>query len=294
MAKKNTSLQSIREEGADLIRGAAGGLIFGTPLLFTMEMWFHGMRLAPGHLLGILVFTFLINLCFSYASGLRRHNNDHTPLGAAADSVTAMALGIIVATAILALIGQLNSGDTWDVVLGKIVIEACAVSLGITFTNTKFPRKGDEDSSEKYKELDAAPLTNEQKQARLDFQNMAAVIGGAVIFSFNVAPTEEIIVIGSSLGSLSLLILALSQILICYIILYAAEFKERKVFKKTPMQSPVAEIIMTVAMGWLVSALMIFLIGAEDAKFSADIFIACTLALGLPAVIGGAAGKVIV
>lgn len=292
--KQKNAFQSLKKEGADLIRGAAGGLIFGTPLLFTMEMWFHGIRLPPEHLLGIVVFTFFINICFSYASGLRQHNEDHTPIGALADSITALALGIIIATTILGLIGQLNSGDTWDVVLGKIVIEACAVSLGVTFTNTKFPRKGKGQADKNYKELEAAPLSDEQKQARLDFQNMAAVIGGAVVFSFNVAPTEEIVLIGSSLSIPALLILFLSQIFICYVILYAAEFKERKVFKKTAMQSPIAEIIMTVAMAWLISGLMIFLIGSEDARISADIFIASMLTLGLPAVIGGAAGKVIV
>lgn len=295
MAAKNAVWKSFREEGNDLLRGAAGGLIFGTPLLFTMEMWFHGMRISPEHLLGILALVTLINTCFSYASGLRRHNDNHTVSGALADSVTAMAMGAIMAVMILALIGQLNPGDGIDVMIGKIVIEAGAISLGITFTNTKFPRRKDKDAGqEPYDALEDAPLSAEQRQARLDFQNLAAAFAGAVIFSFNVAPTEEIVLIASSQSTLSLLVLLFAQGVIGYVILYAAEFKQHKVFKKTPMQSPSAETVMTVAISLLVSALMLVLIGVDEALSSPQIFIACVITLGLPAVIGGAAGKVVV
>jgi putative integral membrane protein (TIGR02587 family) len=285
---------SIHDECEDLIRGAAGGLIFGAPLLYTTEMWLRGMHLSPLHLIGVVAFISIINIGFSYASGLRAHNKDHSFPGAIADAVTALALGVVVATIILYLIGQLNSGDSPDVVLGKIVIEACAVSLGVTFTNTKFPRHRGKKKPIGYKELEKAPLSDEQKQARLDFYNMAAVVGGAVIFSFNVAPTEEVIAIATSQSAASLLLLALFQFLVCYIILYAADFKEGVVFKRTAMQSPAAEIIMTVALAWVVSAVMLALIGAQDAKLSFDVFIASVLTLGFPAVIGGAAGKVIV
>lgn len=288
------AIKSLKEEGCDILRGSAGGLIFGTPLLFTMEMWFHGMEITPDHLLGIVLFVSLINIGFSYASGLRRHNQDHNLIAAIADSITAFAIGLIIATIILGLIGQLNSGDNWDIVSGKIILEACAVSIGMTFTNAKFPKERKEDKSSNYKELENSPLSKEQKQARLDFYNMAAVVGGAVIFSFNVAPTEEVVVIATAQTPLSLLVLALSQLFFCYVILYAANFKEKKVFKKTAMQSPAAEIMMTVALAWIVSAIMILFMGVEDTKVDMDTFIACVITLGFTATIGGAAGKIVV
>lgn len=296
MKHKQTILHSFAEEGDDLLRGAAGGLIFGTPLLFTLEMWLHGMRIAPAHLLLFLLFITLINIGFSYSSGLREHNEGHSILGAVADAITAMVIGLMVAIIILSLIGQFNNGDGFDILLGKTIIEAGAISLGVTFTNTKFPRKKGRDRKEKsnYESLEKSPLSAEQKQARLDFQNMAAVIGGAVIFSFNVAPTEEIMIIASKQTPTTLLLMLASQLLICYIILYAADFKEHKVFKKTPMQSPVAEIIITAALSLVVAAVMLSLMGYGHAFNSLYVFISSVIILGLPAIIGGAAGKAIV
>lgn len=297
MKQPKNMAQSFAEEGDDLLRGAAGGLIFGTPLLFTLEMWLHGMRVAPSHLLLFLVFITITNIGFSYSSGLREHNQDHYSIaGAVADSITAMVIGLFTAIPVLYLIGQLHHGDSFDAALGKIVIEAGAISLGVTFTNTKFPRKKDKDKAEKsrYAKLEKSSLSAEEKQARLDFQNMAAVIGGAVIFSFNVAPTEEILIIASQQSAGSLLLLLAAEILICYIILYAADFKEHKVFKKTPMQSPAAEVLMTLTMSFIVAAAMLSLMGYEQGYQGVFMFVSCVITLGLPAVIGGAAGKAIV
>lgn len=289
----HTALQSLHEEGRDLLRGAAGGLIFGTPLLFTMEMWFQGTSFSPPHLLGMLAFAAFVNICFSYASGLRAHNTDHSLLGAVADGITAMALGVIVAVLVLALIGMLDPAEGRDSMIGKIVIEAAAVSIGVTFTNRKFPR-GRKTRSRQYEELENAPLTREQKQARLDFYNLAAVLGGAVIFSFNIAPTEEILMIANGLSAPQLLLIVLAQLGVCYVILYASQFKESKVFKKTWMQAPAAEIVMTVALSLLVAAVLLLLVGHTSAMHSADGFIAAVVTLGFPAVIGGAAGKLVV
>lgn len=289
----NQTVKSLREEGHDLLRGAAGGLIFGTPLLFTMEMWFQGMSFSPPHLLGLLGFAAFINFCFGYAAGLRAHNASHSVRGAAADSVTALALGVIVATIVLALIGMLDAAEGRDSMIGKIVIEAAAVSIGVTFTNRKFPR-GHKTTSHGYEALESAPLTREQKQARLDFYNLAAVLGGAVIFTFNIAPTEEILMIANGLSSWQLLWIVAAQLVACHVILYAAQFKEAKVFKKSWMQSPPAETIMTVALSLLVAAILLALIGHSGALQNTDAFIAAVVTLGFPAVIGGAAGKLVV
>jgi hypothetical protein len=36
-----------RQEGRDLMAAVAGGAIVGMPLLYTMEMWYHGMTCWP-------------------------------------------------------------------------------------------------------------------------------------------------------------------------------------------------------------------------------------------------------
>lgn len=287
--------KSFKNEGHDLLRGAAGGLIFGTPILFTMEMWFHGLYYAPAHLLGLLLFITFLNTSFSYSSGLRRHNKDHTLRGAVADGVTALALGVVIAVCVLALIGQLDAAEGLSSMIGKVVIEAAAISFGITFTNSRFPRRqGTSQNDHEYRRLEKAWLSREQKQARLDFHNLAAVLGGAAIFSFNVAPTEEITMVAAGLGPGRLLLLVLAECAVCYLILYAAQFKEKKVFKKTPLQSPAAEVVMTVAAAWVMAGMLLALLGEAAVLDSHATFLAGMVTLGFPAVVGGAAGKVVV
>lgn len=292
-------LSSFSEEGRDLLRGAAGGLIFGTPLLFTMEMWFQGTRFSPAHILGLLAFAALVNIAFGYSAGLRAHNRDHSIWGAMADAATALALGIVVAVAVLALIGQLQAGESLSGLLGKITLQGAAISLGITFTNRKFPRRhgGDGKSGAgegRYAQLEKAPLSAEQKQARLDFHNMAAVLGGAMVFCFSIAPTEEILLISAGRAAPHILLLLGAEALVCYVILYASEFKEKKVFKKTPMQSPAAEVVMTLALSLVVSAVLLFLLAEMKALASPEAFVAAMVTLGFPAVVGGAAGRLVV
>ena len=73
-----------REEGKDLLRAVAAGSIVGMPLLYTMEMWWHGMTLSAAHLLILLIATLVLNFCFSLFSGFRREYSFTAAAGSAA------------------------------------------------------------------------------------------------------------------------------------------------------------------------------------------------------------------
>ena len=271
---------SIREEGKDLIRGAAGGLIFGTPLLFTMEMWYHGVTFSSGHLLGLLALVGVINLVFSYASGLRAMHEGHSLVGAIPDMVTSLALGLVIATIVLALIGHIP-GDGMEASLRKIIIEGAVISIGVTFTNTKFPRQNaanDEKSGAQINDpLSKSDLSLAQKQTRDDLENLAAVIGGALVFTFNIAPTEEVTLLATTIPPYTLLLLFFSEIV-----------------KDNIMQHPYAEVAITVAASFLVAALLLCLVSYDHVLASTHHFAASVVVLALPAVVGGSAGRLVV
>src|SRR5687768_17865544 len=96
-----------RQEGQDLLRGIAGGAIVGMPLLYTMEMWWHGMVLSEWHLLGLLAAILLVNTLFSFFVGLRE---EYTLPGALCDAVTASGIAILLSSLVLWLIGELSGG----------------------------------------------------------------------------------------------------------------------------------------------------------------------------------------
>jgi putative integral membrane protein (TIGR02587 family) len=297
-ARDNADPHGFRQEGKDLLRGVAGGTIFGMPLLYTMEVWQHGLSFHSRHLLGALAVILGLNVVFSFFAGVREHYSAETFSEALEDAVTAVGLGLAIAFVVLWLTGRIDPAqDGWNPIVGKVLLEACVVSVGITFTNFKFRQKGDARQGEDANHRDPGfkNLSNEQKQLRADLNDWAATVAGAFVFAFNVAPTEEVVLIALDLSPAQLLVLLLATIVMAYVILYAAGFKDHKVYEKDSVfQSPFAETAMTVAGALLVAALLLVLIGRPESLASPDAFVACVVALGFPAVVGAAAGRLIV
>ena len=61
-----------RDYAMGLARAFAGSIIFGLPLLMTMEMWFLGIAVHPGRLLAFLAVNFVILVGLSRFGGFER------------------------------------------------------------------------------------------------------------------------------------------------------------------------------------------------------------------------------
>jgi putative integral membrane protein (TIGR02587 family) len=279
-----------REEGRDLLRAVAAGSIVGMPLLYTMEMWWRGTTLSAWHLLALLASSLLINFFFSLFSGFRA---SYSVGEALSESVTAVALGMLFSVAVLLLIGELTFDRAWSDVLGRILVEAAPVSLGISFANYQVRNKsrdGEDDSSSKSNGADDDP---ERLQLRQDLTDLAATVGGATLFAYNVAPTEEILVIAARVSPWQQLLMMLVSLLLCYMIIFAAGFRKRTVHVPSSFQSPFAETVMAYAASLVVSFLLLALVGVPDATSSLSMAVSMTVVLGLPAVVGASAGRLI-
>lgn len=286
------------EEFDDLIRGAAGGLIFGIPLLYTMEVWQRGKTFSSLSLIVLLMFILTLNIFFSFVSGLRHKNKDEfTVITAVSDGLSALGLSILVSILVLLVIHRIDL--TLDGIadhIGIILSEAALVSIGVCFSNSQFDPNKDrsDDSDKKVKDKNKNPeeLTKEQK--KLDFKNIGATVIGATVLSFSIAPTEEVSAIAIELNSQSLLLLLIFELLIAYVILFASGFQEHKVYVKSWLQKPISESLMCITISLGVSYLLLSLLGFQADKSSAYVALANTIALGLPAVVGGAAGRLII
>ncbi len=297
-AQRTTDRYGFRQEAGDLLRAIAGGTIFGMPLLYTMEMWQHGLSFPARHLLGALIAILCLNVVFSFFAGVREHYNAESFSHAVEDAITAVGLGLLISVVVLWLTGRIDpAAEAWNPLIGKVLLEACVVSVGITFTNFKFRQKVDARGGEDrtHGRPDFKGLTDEQKQLRADLNDWAATLTGAFVFSFNIAPTEEVVLIALALSPGQLLTLLAASVVMAYVILYAAGFKEHTVYEKDSLfQSPFAETAMTVTGAVLVAGLLLLLIGRPEALGSPSAFIASVIALGFPAVVGAAAGRLIV
>jgi putative integral membrane protein (TIGR02587 family) len=292
-----------RREGRDLLRAVAAGSIVGMPLLYTMEMWWHGMTVSHAHLLLLLAASLVINFAFSLFSGFR---SEYSAWAAASESVEAVALGALYSLAVLGLIGEVTFDRPWSDILGKVLIETAPVSLGISFANYQVRNKsrdgeddrGDDDSGDSGDSggpapRGAGPDDPERLQLRQDLTDLAATVGGATLFAYNVAPTEEIVVISSRISEWGHLAVLGVSLVLGYMILFAAGFQKRRVYVPGPFQSPIAETVMAYAVSLAVSLLLLHLVGVPEATSNASTAVASTVTLGLPAVVGAAAGRLI-
>lgn len=269
------------------MRGVAAGAIVGMPLLYTMEMWWHGLTLSPWHLIGLLGGTLVVTFLFSLLSGMREGNS---PLIAGMDAVTSLGIGLVFSAVVLLLIGEIGGGQSAASALGKIVIEAAPVSIGVAFANAQFSgsRTGETDGEQ------APPEDPERAQLQADLQDAAATLAGSTVFAFNIAPTEEVLKIASRLLPLQLLLLLGAALVLCYIILFASGLEQHRVHVKGLFQHPVAETAMNGAISLGVAFLLLLVVGQREALASPGIAVASVVVLGLPAIVGGAAGRLIV
>ena len=280
----------LRREGRDLLVAVTGGAIVGMPLLYTMEMWEHGMLLGPERQLGLLIGTVLVNFLFSVVSGFR---HEYGVASAALESITAVGIALVFSTLVLLSIGELGRADSFDELVGKVLFQTAAVSLGVSVADSHVRGKrrdgSEEDRGAARERPSLAQL--ERRQLRQDIRDISATLTGALLFSINIGPTEEVVIIAGRLAPWQLLVLMLASLALCYVILYASGIKDQPVYVPSLVQSPLAETIVLYVLALLVSALLLWGFGAPESVGSLNSWIAASIVLGLPTAVGGAAGR---
>ena len=292
--KSPEDVHGFKQELRDLTRGVAGGMIFGTPVIYTMEVWAEGQLFSPALLLVITFFIVNINICFSYFAGLREKNSAERFVYAVDDGITSFGLSMLLSFAILWLINRLDFNEHFRISLAKVLLEASFISVGVTFTNFKF-KKTVQDSVARNL-IDSNPFeSSSEKQAKKDLNDLMAAVAGSILYSFNVASTEEIVLIAASLSPLKLFFLFVAELLMCFVVLYASGIRMHVIYDKGNFfQHPVNETLLTASISFVVSALLLTTVGYGNINFTDPLFVPNLIVLGLPAVIGGAAGRLAV
>jgi len=203
-----------RDYALGLARAFAGAIIFGLPLLMTMEMWFLGISLHPGRLLAFLGVNFLILVGLSRFGGFERTE------GLAEDVMDAFAacgVGIAGAAAVLWLLAIVGPAMPLDEVAGKIAIQSVPMSFGAMIARKQLSGGGAEPADEE------AAVRGASYGGQLFL--MAA---GALFLSFNVAPTEEMVLIAYMMSTWHLLALMLVSLLLLHLFVYRVGFAGQK------------------------------------------------------------------
>ncbi len=291
--------ESLREYG----RGLAGGLLFSLPLLYTMEVWWSGFLVHSWTLIAYLVTTFLLLLGYNRYAGM---HPDATFGQVVMDSVEEMGIGLIVAAVVLYLLGQVTGEMTLSEILGKVVVEAMTVAVGVSVGTAQLGGQSKEEESDgEGSEGDRAgreessgnqggqdrDLKAERRELRADL-----VLGfcGAVLFASNVAPTEEVLMIAAEASAWKLLGLAGLSIAMAALILFHIEFiKSDPPTANGRTWTMVRQLAATYAMALAASALMLWFFQRFEGT-SPGVAVAQTVVLAFPGVLGATAGRLLI
>ena len=205
------------------------------------------------------------------------------------DSVEALAIGVVCTGITLVVLQEITLQTSLQETLGKLIYEGMPFTLGVALANQFLSGDGretqpDEGSSQK-----------QSKDGELNdtLSDIGATLIGALIIAFNIAPTDEIPMLASAASGLWLLAVMALSIVISYIIVFAAGLtnQQKRHQQQGVFQRPISETIAA----YLVSlfAAMLMLVFFQKLQFDDpwQLWLSHTILLGLPAAVGGAAGR---
>lgn len=298
--------QEWSDEIQDIIRGAAGGFLFGIPLLYTMEVWWIGSYTEPLLMLGILATTFVMVFFLNRTDGFRQMKPDR-PIQAVTDTIEAIAISTVCATLILVLLREITSSTPLDEALGKIVLEGVPFALGVAlarsilqgdrFESAQQAEKNAEVSQQSSQQsLQHPPSISEESDYNATLADIGGTLIGTIIIAFNIAPTDEVPMLVAAASPPWLVAIVIASLLISYSIVFMAGFttQQRRIQQQGPFQHPITETLVSYLISLMAAALMLWFfhrLGFADPWTS---WLKHTVVLGLPATIGGAAGRLAV
>ena len=180
--------------------------------------------------------------------------------------------------------------------LGKIIFEGVPFSLGVAFSRSLL-------SGEAEVDLDARNENSSSQQRRQQsilwqdtIADLTAAVIGALFIAFSIAPTDEVIVLAASASGFWLLVIMLASLLISYGIVFASEITNYQQRRQQSgiFQTPQSETVISYLVSLFVGMLMLWFfhqLAFSDPWF---IWLRYSIVLGLPASIGGAAGRLAV
>jgi putative integral membrane protein (TIGR02587 family) len=207
-----TSPAGGRHPDLDLLIGVArafgGAVFFALPLLMTMEMWWLGfymdrLRLA---LFVLAMIPLLIGL--DHFSGFKETSSW---LEDAVDGMIAYGTGTVASVIILAVFGVLRLSTPLDEAVGMVALQAVPASLGAVLAASQLGGRGGSQSARRDREVGYGT-------------ELMFMLAGGVFLAFNLAPTEEMVLIAFKMTPAHGAALMLLTVLLMHAFVYGVEF----------------------------------------------------------------------
>jgi putative integral membrane protein (TIGR02587 family) len=271
---------SNRSYAVGLARAFGGALLFALPLLMTMEMWALGFYAHPGRLIVFLALNFAVLVGLSRFGGFERTANLFEDL---LDALAACAVAILAAASILGLFGILTAEMSLDEIVGKVAVQSIPCSFGAMIARKQL--SGGESGPD---EIQSGRIGGYAGQLFL-------MLAGALFLAFNVAPTEEMILIGFMMSPLQAILLVLLSILLLHLFVYGIGFagQEERPEDVGRFWQFMRYTLAGYGIALLVSLYILWTFGRADGGDLGQVAISVAV-LAFPAAIGAAIARLVV
>ncbi|TDU64347.1 putative integral membrane protein (TIGR02587 family) [Prosthecobacter fusiformis] len=261
-----------------LSRAFGGALVFGLPLLMTMEMWSMGSTAEEGRLALLFLMSIPLLVGLSHYAGFEE---TFCMLDDVVDTFVALAVGFVTSGGILWMLGVIGPQTAADDLIAKIAIQAVPGSIGALLAASQFGTKEEEEEEK-------------QRFTRYDGELFLMAVG-AIFFAFNLAPTDEMLAIAQQMGLAQVLGLLVLSLAVMHAFVYAVKFSGTP---DTPESTPQWSLFLRFtipgyAIALLMSLYILWTFGRMDGA-SLQTGLATTVVLAFPAAIGAAAARLVI
>ncbi|MEO6712360.1 MAG: TIGR02587 family membrane protein [Mycobacteriales bacterium] len=275
-----------RDELRDQVRAFSGALLFGIPLLYTLEVWWIASHTSPQQMAAVLAFTFVVAALLIHLAGFR-DARDVSLRSTLMDAVEAVAIGMLASLLILVVVREIGPQTTRREVLGKVIYHGVTASIGVALASQFFQGSADGAGGEE---------SGGQSDLLGTIIDLGASAIGAVFVVSAIAPTDEVPLLAGASSPGWLLVVMATSLLASYAIVFVSGFANERKRRLQPgvLQHPVTETVAAyvVALGVCAAGLIIF--QRVDPSDPMSVWLPQVVLLGLPGAIGGAAGRLAV
>jgi len=259
----------------DTGRAAGGALIFSIPMLMTMEMWWLGFYMDRLRLALLIALTIPLLMELSHQVGFKHTRNWREDF---LDALFACGIGASVSAIILFAFGVLDAGMSGHEIVGKIAIQTVPAAIGALLARSQLGTGRDK--------------VGEKKETYWGELFLMAV--GALFLGFNVAPTEEMILISYGMTAWHGIGLIALSLVLMHGFVFAVEFKGgSELSPDTPWWSAFLRFTLPgYALAAVISLYVLWSFGRMDGN-SPDQVVMAMLVLAFPSSIGAAAARLI-
>jgi putative integral membrane protein (TIGR02587 family) len=174
----------------------------------------------------------------------------------------------------------LGPDSSADEAVAKLAVQAVPASIGAMLARSQLGSQSEQRDEERRRDSYGGGLF------------LAGV--GALFLAFNVAPTDEVVLIAQMMTGWQAVALAIASLLMMHAFVYAVEFRGQRAI--APGISPWSEFlrltVVAYALALLVSLFVLSTFGRADGVPLAELLVQ-TVVLGFPAALGAAAARLI-